>query len=185
MNTIRPIARFVVIFSLSFYAFCLQGVCASAVDVVRFIYRPPVVGQHGAHDTQFALSFDISLTQAGQVISAESKKLTRDQTRDVTIVEVAGQCATKAQVHYQQSREAVALKEQQATSTAQPIEGKTYVVERRGNDLVVMDQQGNPVADPERTLVAASMDWVGRPSALGAFLNGKELAIGQTLNVSS
>src|SRR5262249_41246440 len=69
MNSIRPIARFVVIFSLSFYGFCLQGVCASAADAVRFMYRPPVVGQHGAHDTQFALNFDISLTQAGQVIS--------------------------------------------------------------------------------------------------------------------
>src|SRR5262249_5217465 len=62
-------------------------------------------------------------------------------------------------------------------------EGKQYVVERRGTDLVVSDIRGNSVPERENALVASCMDAVGRTSPLGQFLNGKQLAVGQSIHL--
>ncbi|HZZ28199.1 MAG TPA: hypothetical protein VFE46_09360 [Pirellulales bacterium] len=154
-----------------------------AGEAVQFTYRAPQVGQQASHEMKFTLELNISLHQAGQTISSEMQQLTRDQDRQVTVLQVTDNKATKVQVFYSKAWEEVSRGKQASTPQTQPIEGKSYLVQRRGEDLVVTDPQGGEVPEEERSLVAASMDAVGHPSPLGEYLNGKKMAIGQTLRM--
>ena len=156
---------------------------ALAADIVEFRYRPPQVGQHGTHEMQFQLDLNIAMRQAGKTISSEAQQLSRDQQREMTILEVTDKHATKVEVVYRKAQEIVGRGNQNGLPQTQPIEGKSYLVERHADDLIVTDLQGQAVAEEERTLVAASMQSVGRPSPLGQLLNGKKLAVGQTLRL--
>jgi hypothetical protein len=159
------------------------GTAAFAAEPIAFTYRAPQVGQVGSHDMQFTLDLNISLRQAGQTISSEAQQLSRDQDRDVTVLAVEDKKAMKVQVTYAKAWEQVSRGKLAGTPQPQPIEGKTYIVERKGNDLVVTDPAGHDVPEEERMLVAASMDAVGHLNPLGMFLDGKKIAVGQTVNL--
>jgi hypothetical protein len=167
--------------SLTGFLFLVVVSSASAAEPIAFTYRAPQVGQQGSHDMQFTLDLSISLHQAGQTISSEQQQLSRDQDRQVTVLAVADNKATKVQVMYTKAWEQVSRGKLTGTPQPQPIEGKSYIVERRGADLVVTDPSGNNVPDDERMLVVASMDAVGHPNPLGTFLDGKKIAVGQTV----
>jgi hypothetical protein len=156
---------------------------AVAAEPISFTYRAPQVGQQGSHDMQFTLDLNINLRQAGQNISSEDQQLSRDQDRQVTVLQVADKKATKVQVSYSKAWEQVTRGKLAGTPQPQPIEGKTYIVERRGDDLVITDPAGKDVPEEERMLVAASMDAVGHPNPLGTFLDGKKISVGQTLKL--
>jgi hypothetical protein len=156
---------------------------AFAAEPIAFTYRAPTVGQVGSHDMQFTLDLNISLHQAGQTISSEAQQLSRDQDRDVTVLAVEDKKAMKVQVTYSKAWEQVSRGKLTGTPQPQSIEGKTYIVERKGNDLVVTDPAGHDVPEEERMLVAASMDAVGHLNPLGMFLDGKKIAVGQTINL--
>jgi hypothetical protein len=156
---------------------------STAAETVQFTNRPPQAGQHGSRDMQFVLDLDVSLHQAGQTISSEHQSLSREQERQVRIVQVDHGLVTKAEVTYSQARQTVGRGKQEGAPQSQPIEGKTYVVERSGEELIVTDPAGKPVLDPERALVAASMEALGKPNPLGVFLNGKNITVGQKLEL--
>ncbi|HTQ41096.1 MAG TPA: hypothetical protein VMJ32_19080 [Pirellulales bacterium] len=169
----------------SFAAFTLLLLVrqAFAAQAVTFTYRAPQIGQQASHEMQFTLDLNITLQQAGQIISSEMQQLSRDQDRQVTVLQVADNKATKVQVFYSKAWEQVTRGKQAATPQTQPIEGKAYMVERRGADLMVTDPQGHDVPEEERTLVASSMEAIGHPSPLGTYLDGKKVAIGETLRL--
>jgi len=168
-----------------FAFFILLAIAAPALaaDVVSFTYRAPQVGQQASHDMQFSLDLNVSLHQAGQTISSDDQQLSRNQDRQVTVMQVEDRKAMKVQVFYATAREKVCRGKMTGTPQAEPIEGKSYVVERRGADLVVTDPTGNSVSEDEQKLVASSMDAVGRPSPLGTLLDGKKIAIGEKLKL--
>jgi hypothetical protein len=161
----------------------LSGGAATAAEPIAFTYRAPQVGQQGSHDMQFTLDLNISLHQSGQTVSSEDQQLSRDQDRQVTVLEVADKKAMKVQVTYSKAWEQVTRGKLTGTPQSQPIEGKSYIVARRGDDLVITDPSGAEVPDEERMLVAASMDAVGHVNPLGTFLNGKKIAVGQTIKL--
>ncbi len=156
---------------------------ALAADTVEFRYQPPKVGQHGMHEMQFQLELTIAMRQAGKTISSEAQQLGRDQQREMTILQVTDNHASKVEVLYHKAQETVGRGQQSVTPQTQSIEGKSYLVERQGDEITVTDSLGQPVPEDERTLVAASMQAIGRPSPLGLLLNGKKMAVGQTLRL--
>jgi hypothetical protein len=156
---------------------------AGAADAVQFTYQPPQVGQVGSHDMQFSLQMNMSLRQAGQNISSEQQEMSRAQDRQVTVLQVSEGKVTKVQVKYPKAWEEVSHGKLTGLPQTEPIEGKTYTVERRGTELVITDEQGKDVPEEERVLVAASMDAIGHPNPLGMYLNGKKIAVGQTLKL--
>jgi hypothetical protein len=168
---------------IAFGLLLLAGRPALGAEAVEFHYRPPQVGQHGTHEMQFQLELTIAVRQSGKTISSEAQQLSRDQQRQVTILEVADKHASKVEVVYRKAQESMGRGNQAGPPQTQPIEGKSYLVERRADDLVVTDSQGQPVPEEERTLVVASMQSVGRPSPLGLLLDGKKLTVGQTLRL--
>ncbi|MCC7084946.1 MAG: hypothetical protein IT427_08055 [Pirellulales bacterium] len=129
----------------------------------------------------YELELDVSLRQAQQVVSSEKQQLVRKQTRQITVMKTVGECVMQVRVHYPKAQATVTRGKESGHNETQPIEGKTYLVERVKNDLVIHHEDGGEVPEEERSLVAASMDSVGRPNPLGKFLNGKTVAIGQTL----
>jgi len=168
-------------------AFVSMALCTAlgrfslAADSVQFSNPPPQVGERGAREMQFSLDLSVTLRQAGQLISDRRQQLTRKQERVVTVVEVTDKLVTKAQVFFSTAREEAVEVDHAPNRITQPIEGKTYVVERRASDLVVTDTKGNDVPPEERILVATAMESIGRPSPLGTLLHGKTVAVGQTL----
>ena len=156
---------------------------AFSAEPIAFTYRAPQVGQVGSHDMQFTLDLNISLRQAGQTISSEAQQLSRDQDRDVTVLAVEDKKAMKVQVTYSKAWEQVSRGKLTGTPQPQSIEGKSYIVERKANDLIVTDPAGHDVPEEERMLVTASMDAVGHLNPLGMFLDSKKIAVGQTVNL--
>jgi hypothetical protein len=177
----HPRHRLQYLFAVSIFLLAIHS--ASAAELVAFTYRAPQIGQQGSHDMQFTLDLKISLHQAGQTVSSEDQQLSRDQDRQVTVLEVADKKAMKVQVTYSKAWEQVSRGKLAGTPQSQPIEGKSYIVTRHGNDLVITDSSGAEVSDEERMLVAASMDAVGRANPLGTFLDGKKIAVGQTIKL--
>ena len=155
----------------------------AAAELVEFHYRPPQVGQQGTHEMQFQLELNIAVRQAGRTISAEQQQLARDQQRQMRILQVTDNHASKVEVTYRKAQEAVSRGKQEGLPQRQSIEGKSYLVERKGDDLIVTDLEGQPVPEDERTLVAASMQSIGKPSPLGLLLNGKKVPIGSTVKL--
>jgi hypothetical protein len=157
------------------------GLRATAAETVQFNYRVPQVGQQASHEVQFDLDLNITLRQAGKAISSDNQQLSRSIERRVTVLQTAGDRATKVQVIYDKAQEVVTRGTQSGQSRALPIEGKTYQVERRGTELVIADPEGNAVPDEERGLVAANMESVGHSNQLGRFLHGKTVNVGETV----
>jgi hypothetical protein len=155
----------------------------AAAEAVQFINRAPQVGQRGMREMQFTLDLEVSMHQAGQTISSERQSLSRDQERRVTILHVTGDLVTKAEVMFTQARESVGREGQAGAPQSLAVEGKSYLVERRGEDLIVTDPNGGDVSEKEKSIVSGSMEALGRPNPLGVFLNGKKVAVGQTLRL--
>jgi hypothetical protein len=156
---------------------------ATAADSVQFNCRVPQVGHYGTHDVKYELDLDVSVHQGQKVVSSEQQQLVRNQTRQITVLKVEGDRVTQVRVHYPKARATITRGKQSGGGDTQPIEGKTYLVERVDNKLVIKAEDGSDVLEEERSLVAASMESVGRPNPLGKFLHGKSLAIGQTLTL--
>ncbi len=156
---------------------------ALAAEAVQFNYRLPQVGQQASHEVQFDLDLNITLRQAGKTVSSDQQQLSRSIDRHVTVMQAAGDRATKVQVHYDKAQELLTRGQHSGDSRALPIEGKTYIVERRGAELVITDSEGQAVSDEERGLVAANMDSVGHSNQLGRYLHGKTVTVGETLKL--
>jgi hypothetical protein len=175
-------------FILSHFKFATVAVLANcsalatAADSVQFNCRVPQAGHYGTHDVKYELDLDVSVHQAQKVISSEQQKLIRNQTRQITVLKVDGDRVTQVRANYPKARATITRGKQSGGGDTQPIEGKTYIVERSAdNKLVIKGLDGSDVPDEERSLVAASMESVGRPNPLGKFLHGKSVAIGQTI----
>jgi hypothetical protein len=162
-------------------AAAVSSEAALAADSVQFNCQAPHVGQYGVHDVKYELALDVSLRQGGQIISSEKQQMLREQTRQITVLKVAGDRVVQVRTHYPKASATVSQGKTRGMPQSQPIENKTYVVTRTDQNLVVTSESGADVPEEERTLVAASMESVGRPNPLGKFLHGKTVAVGQTL----
>ncbi len=163
----------------------LVGSAASAAEGVQFNYRLPQVGDRSSHLAQYDFDLNIALAQAGKTVSNKKQVKTRTVQRQVTVMQVAGDRALKVQVNYVKAQERTIRGDDEAESSTLPIEGKSYLVERRGLPfpLVITAADGKAVADDERTLVAGNMDSIGYRNQLGRFLHGKSVSIGETLQL--
>lgn len=167
------------IFALSLF----PAAGAVAADSVQFNYRPPFVGSYGVHDVKYELALDVSLHQSGQTISSENQQMVRDQTRQITAQKIDGERVIQARVYYPRAQAIVMRGKSTGSSQTQPIEGKSYIVERTDKELIVANEDGSAVTEEERSLVTASMESVGRPNPLGKLLHGKTVAVGQTVTL--
>ncbi len=177
MATLKLLAMVVVVLQLS------GATGARAVERCVFNHRVPGPGDEATQELRFGLSLKVDTTQGGQLVNSVQRKVDRRQVRTLSVLKSNATSITQVQVTFnaveQQTNEAAV----ETDPTLEPIAGKTYIVERVGEKLLVTDGQGKQPPDDEAALVAAAMEAIGRPNPLGQFLHGRTLAVGGTLKL--
>ncbi len=171
----------------------------SSSQSVRFTRRPAQVGDQ----VDQTIARDMSLTTAERRGASTTEKGTRTmrsrQVRSVVTTSAENGrtqgvlvCYREASKHIEPDpanavEHAVAADAMPATGassvTSEPVAGKTYRCWRKGDNLVVTDDQGRVPPPAELEIVAADMEPVGRPNPFADYLAGRTVSIGETLNV--
>jgi hypothetical protein len=87
------------------------------------------------------------------------------------------------EVTYHQANESITSADGARESAQQPVVGKTYVVERTGDELQISTPQGEIPPQEEFEIVWHNMESFGKPNPLADFLAGRTVAVGQVLEV--
>ena len=156
---------------------------APAVQSATFTRMPSTEGQRIEQSTRSKSNLQTTYQQSGQVISSDSKNETTRQRRLVTVLETQAQSgAIAVQVTYQS-----ATKKTRAGFLArpkpQPVAGKSYIVERVGDELAVTYPDGSPPPPAELGIVKVTMQSVGKPNPLANFLDGRTVRLNEVLTL--
>jgi hypothetical protein len=156
----------------------------SPQEPFRFTYRPLEVGDEAQEATHFVLDLKTVRLHDGQVIDIADQVIERDEDSHVVRLPPGPGQSAKAKVTYQASRQtARGRRGVAAAESDRPVAGKTYLVARQGEDLLIVDEQGAAPPDDEQAIVSRAMDGLGRTSPLGTFLNGRTVKVGETLRL--
>ena len=154
-----------------------------AAATVRFAQQPARVGDRVAQQVDLELHLDTSIIQSGQVAAREPTSMAHRQQRLVEIVAVDEGKVRRARVTFAHSRHRSPENEHPEEDVVQPIEGKTYLLTRQGEQLLVTDLQGTIPPREEFEIVFNSMQSLGKPNPLAQFLLERTIRVGQTLEL--
>lgn len=156
----------------------------------QFTFKSPAVGRTTEQDILFALELKATTVQGGTKVDEIESKLSRRQTRSITILAAHEGRVTKARVAYRSAEQEVtgqrsAGQPPETVRATQPISGKAYLVarEKPAEALTVTDEKGNAPSEEEQKLVANSMDAIGRDNVLGKFLDGRTIRVGHSVEM--
>lgn len=151
-------------------------------QAIRFRQQEAKVGDRVTQQVAMDLSLQGSIIQAGQVAGSQDASMRRGQERLVEVLEVADGRVSKAKVSFPHSRQQMPECDD-GKEVIQPVEGKTYVLTRTGERLIVNYTDGTlPPAD-EFEIVLNSLQSLGKPNPLAAFLLDRDFQIGQTIEL--
>lgn len=148
---------------------------------LTFRNQPPEVGQRiWQHATVFA-NVTTRYTQRGQMISQSNRTLTREQIRRITIIsrDSAGHATVRLQ--YEKARKSLTQRGLVPELKDQPVRGKTYIVSRPEEKLIVTYEDGSTPPKDEVEIVEKNMVSIGRANPLSKFLDGKTVFVGDRL----
>ncbi|TWT88745.1 hypothetical protein Mal64_22330 [Pseudobythopirellula maris] len=117
--------------------------------------------------------------QGERVVEELDMTMDRVQRREVTAAEVVDGQAIAAVARFVESRKTL----NGEPGDADPIAGRTYHCRRQGEQLRVTTPAGDTPPLEEFRLVSESMATLGKPNPLGAFLAGRTVRTGETLNL--
>jgi len=150
----------------------------------RFLRRPPQVGDAATQDLRFEMNLVVKLIQNEQTIYTSDRGMDRRQRRLITVTDVAQGRVRQARVKFVESQQVVSNGNAPPLQVKQPVEGKSYLVTRPPDGkLQITDPIGNRPPKAEWEIVAQAMDAIGRPNPLATFLNGRSIALGQTVTL--
>ena len=158
----------------------LQSACLS--QQATFTHIPTSTGQVINQVVKTRSQLQNMYEQSGQLISSSNKDERIHQERVVTVLESSDHATPTVSVTY-----AKASKKDSgglfARSVPQPVLGKSYIVRRINDELVVTyPDEGTPPRD-ELGIVKVNMQSVGRPNPLASWLNGRTIAVGENLTL--
>jgi hypothetical protein len=156
---------------------------AEAPRQCQFTYRPLGVGDQARETIRFALSLKTIRSQDGQVVDMADQAVERDEHSLVVRLPAQPGQAAKARITYEMSHQTVQARGGASNESERPVAGKSYVVARVGEELVITDPHGETPPDAELSIVERTMDGLGRPSPLGVFFDGRTVAIGQRVRL--
>jgi hypothetical protein len=156
---------------------------AVAAQTVRFEPRETRVGDRVVQRLGLHLAVTTRIVQSGQVAHESASDMRRQQQRTIDVLEVAEGRAVRARASFEVSRRQSPEQGDAPKLIALPIEGKTYLMAREGDKLIVTDPDGAIPPLEEYTLASESLEGVGKPNPLALVLAGREVAIGQRLFV--
>jgi len=155
----------------------------SAALKARFEQRPTQVGDRVLQSLQVQMDLSTRIVQSGQTAHEGVSSLRREQRRQVDVTQVVDGKLRQARVRFVAARSRGAEAKQDEPLSSQPIEGKEYIVERAGEQLLVTDLQGDIPPLEEYKLVVDALQSLGRPNPLATYLVGREISVGQSLKV--
>jgi hypothetical protein len=152
---------------------------ASPAATVHFTADPTKVGDRVVQRLGLQMAVTTKIIQSGQVANESSTQLRRQQQRTIDVLEVTDGRATKARASFEVCRRQLPDHPDPTKLTSQPIEGKSYLIIRNGDELTVTDAEGRMPPLEEYKLVAEALDGVGKPNPLTALLAGRDVPVGQ------
>ena len=150
---------------------------------VQFSQQPAEVGDRVAQQIDFAMHLNTSILQSDQIAHQQSVSQEHRQQRLVEVLEVAQGNVRQARVTFPQSRGTSPDGENPDKEVVEPVEGKAYLVTRQGKQLLVTDVNGAIPPRAEFEIVYTSMQSLGLPNPLAAFLLGRTIHVGETIEV--
>ncbi|HEX6963795.1 MAG TPA: hypothetical protein VF175_18150 [Lacipirellula sp.] len=156
---------------------------ARAGRVVRFQQRPTVVGDRVAQRLGVHLALTTKITQSGQTAHESTSDMRRQQQRSIEVLDAVDGRAVKIQASFPLSRRQSPEAGSPDELAVQPIEGKTYIVHREGDQLAITDTAGHIPPKDQYKLVAESLENVGKPNPLALLLVDRHVTVGQRILV--
>jgi hypothetical protein len=155
----------------------------ATAQVVRFRQAPAAAGDQVTQTLNVDLGLTTKITQSGQTAHESSNRMRRQQERTIEVLEVADGRAAKARATFNVSRRQTPESSKPEELVTQPIEGKTYLMSRDGDRVVVTDLAGATPPEEEVRLAAESLENVGKPNPFAALLVDRPVTIGQRILV--
>lgn len=159
---------------------------ASAAPVgqsIRFSRPTTSVGERVVQRVGMELGIHTVVKQSGKVAHEGDTNMRSRQEREIEVLEVTDGKAVRAAVSFPLSRSLSPENPDPADEVAQPVEGKSYVITRRGETLLVTEPDGAIPPRAEYDIVVNTMESFGQPNLLAEFLLPRELRIGERLQV--
>ena len=129
------------------------------------------------------LALTTKITQSGQTAHESTNEMRRQQHRVIEVLEAVEGRATKVQATFPVSRRQSPENANPDELVTQLIEGKTYFMQRSGEQLTITDAEGSIPPQEEFKLVAESLENVGKPNPLALLLVDRHVAVGQRILV--
>lgn len=156
---------------------------ASAQDQATFTQQAAQVGDRVAQTVGTELQLNTTITQAGQAANEDQTKLTRRQQRFIEVLEITDGQVRRAHVTFPYSRVTSPDGGDTEKEVVQPIEKKSYLVTRDGEQLQITDPEGVLPPKEEFELVAAGLQNFGLPNPLAEVLLGRTIRVGERLQL--
>ena len=174
-----------ILFSLCFAIVSASVASAAEPRATAFTFHRlgPKVGQQSRQRVDYNLALDVTWNEGGLPRRKSKQTLGRLQLRRVTILATKFGMATKAKITFEQAQQTSSADNSPAESENQLVAGKTYIVERTGEALIITDEKGKSPPLLEQRTVAASMESLGRKNPIAMLLDGKTITTGQTVPV--
>ncbi|MCA9232169.1 MAG: hypothetical protein KDA57_16090 [Planctomycetales bacterium] len=151
--------------------------------LVHFSQQAARVGDRAKQDVSINLDMRTTVIQSGQVAHQDETAVRRQQQRIIEVVEVAEGRVRRAQVSFPHARSQSPENQDPSQFENQPVQGKSYLVERQGERLLVTDLQGAIPPQKEYEIVVASVSTLGLPNPLAQFLLQQEIHVGDRFEV--
>ena len=148
---------------------------------VRFHQQRAQVGDRVSQQVAMELNLQTSFVQSGQLANQQDTSMKRGQRREVDVLEVAEGRVRTARVTFPHSRQQ--LPENGDQQEIQPVEGKTYLLTREGDHLLVKYEDGTIPPQEEFEIVVGSLLSFGKPNPLAKFLLDREFQVGQAIDL--
>jgi hypothetical protein len=162
----------------------LTALGADAAEMVRFQRGSARVGDVVRQALECELQAEVVISQAGQTIDSSRQGLQRRQDRLLEILQLDGPRTSRGRIRYPVAAKTATLEGHDPQSIDEPIAGKTYLVSRGGdNELRITDPAGQPPPPEELALLEAGLQGFGLPNPLADFLDGRQLRVGQTVEL--
>lgn len=164
---------------------CVAFTAASAQgqEKYRFTYRPLDVGDQASETSEFVLDLKTTVAQSHEVINVAAQKAERSERVSAERLPAEEGQTARARITYESSEQVTTDRSGAVHGAERPVAGKTYIVARAGEELVIADEQGAAPPEEESKIVARAADGLGRRNPLGALLDGKTIAIGQRVDL--
>ena len=170
---------------VSFILVCLVGsshelYAQSNVDSVTFSKISTKPGEQLDQTLTVESDLKIRKRQAQAILEEEQRKSGRHQHRLVTVRTIENERVTEADAHFLASEESY-----QANKANDPVVGKTYRCKIEDDKLTILTDSGEIPPIAEYRVVARAMETLGKPNPLASYLVGKQVSVGETLNLPS